>query len=237
VASPTPTELAERLQKIEEQLRGEPGADPIDLAALPLNRLQNHLEFAWRPDALQLIQPKSVLAEQIGILPGCRVYLNGNFPVPNAAVTPVEFNNVVYDTDQMVGFNSTPAYATPYGAYYQVKTPGVYVISGGVAWDAYAGGQSSLAIQWRKDSASAWGTVLAEDNKVRNNIYGYGSTVSYVGALAEGNQIRMYVFQDSGIGQTINTFIAQGRYVHYGMQWIGSMPDRGFSTTVGPLLP
>lgn len=215
-------DLVRRIDDLEARLRGESG-EPIDLRSLPLNRLQNHLEAEWLPSAPRLIEPKSITAAEVGVLPGARVWLNGNYPIPNLATTPLEFNNIVYDSDNMVAFNTTPAYAWPYGAYFQARTPGIYLAVMGAAWNpTFTAAQVGWGMQWSPTPTGAWTTIATHDE---GSVAGavYGDTVAWLGALSADARIRCYAFQNSGAGQFVDSYAVANRLTFFAAQWLGSL--------------
>ncbi len=222
---PEPSDLERRVAELERQLRGE-GDTPIDLRSLPLDKLQNHLEFNWQPEASKLMEPGSITSKEIGVLPGARVWLNGNFPIPTGAVTGLEYQNVIYDSDNMVAFNTTPAYAWPYGAYLQVRTPGIYVVTSEVTWQgSFAAAQRAEYLQWRNGVGGGY-IVIAQHADTSVAGATWSSSISWVGALSAGNQVRAAALQTSGAGQfVVSTGGASHRETSLSIQWICSMPQ------------
>jgi hypothetical protein len=141
-------DLDARLGSIERQLRGDPRSEPIDLAALPVANLQDHLETNWWPQGHELVEPHSIQAEQIGELPTAKRRRT------NAVAVGLTYTVLWETTDWDTGGMSNPAGT----AFITVRTPGKYIVIANWEWAAGVGG-ARLGVLFQN------GTAIATDRR------------------------------------------------------------------------
>lgn len=130
---------------------------------------------------------------RVTVLPlgkGARVYSSIAFSCPNGVATPITFDTVRFDNDNCWNAGNP--------SYLLCNTPGIYVISGAIAWAGNATGARMVGIQVN-------GIPIASQ---RGNNLGAGSTVNQsvtaIYSLAVGDYAELYAIQNSGGNLNVN---------------------------------
>lgn len=152
-----------------------------------------------------------------GTIPSVRAQRSVNQPIANATdvldFTTVSFNTEVYDTDAM--FNSTP----PNNDRITINTPGVYLITAGVRWDANATGNRGAGLVASDggvpflvaETRPAAGTTAVGISATRQSL----STATRLNA---GDFVKLKVYQDSG--GTLSVSDNGSPQVHLSATWL-----------------
>lgn len=137
--------------------------------------------------------------------PACRVYSSGSFShASSGSAQPITFNSERYDTDSMHSTSVNTDRVT-------FTTAGLYLVEGGVQWDANATGVRYLAIRLNGSTIIR----LRQDNAVND----LGQLVSTVYKFAAADYVQLMAFQNSGATRTI---IAAGNYTpELSATWVG----------------
>lgn len=203
------TQLEERLDRIEAQLRGDPGQEAIDLRALPLTRLENHLEFDWRPEGVQLLQPKSVGSEEIGELPGTLLDRTGALALAGGAVTVIPWQGAIYDIGGQ--WNN--------GTDLVIKTAGKYVITKGAYVEENGAGHYESGVYITPINGS--GRYIA----CGDSMYNAGNEAplwiassATIRHLSAGDIVQGYVYSTNALGWNMPL----ATYNFLAIQWVGT---------------
>lgn len=137
--------------------------------------------------------------------PACRVYNNAAFSHSSSgSAMVVTFNSERYDTDTMHSTSADTGRIT-------FNTAGLYLVEGGVQWDANATGVRYLGIRLN----GATFLRLTQENAVND----LGQVISTVYKFAATNYVELVAFQNSGATRTI---VAAGNYSpEFSATWVG----------------
>jgi hypothetical protein len=148
-------------------------------------------EYVDVPDWNALVDSINFIANP----PACRVYKASSFShASSGTAQPITFDTERYDTDGMHSTSVNTDRIT-------FTTAGLYLVEGGVQWDANATGVRYLAIRLNGSTIIR----LKQDNAVND----LGQIVSTVYKFAAADYVQLMAFQNSGATRTI---VAAGNY-------------------------
>lgn len=223
--------LVRRVEQLEDQLRGDTG-EPIDLRSLPLTRLQNHLEAEWLPSAPRLIEPKSITAQEIGLLPSAVMSTATDDGVAttqliaSGVVTWLRFKDIEDDT---LGIQAAKQFVpSPAAAYSSItcRQPGMYLCSAGGEFNVLVTStHANMEIRLGRAGTAAGAETSIAINHIDFNASGGfsgvpGFNLSRLIRLYENDHIVATVSQDSGAGKTFGTPTAKAAFLS--MTWVSA---------------
>ena len=142
--------------------------------------------------------------------PSVRAYNSSNIAIPNDAFTVLTLNSERYDTDGMHSTSTNTGRLT-------ATTAGIYVIWGGISWEA-AGVNSRRGLQILLGTSVSIAEVQVEAGAITHI-----QNVSTIHNMAAGDYVQLRALQD-GNGGGLQVIATERKSPEFAMTWLAPAP-------------